>query len=167
MSWARDSLRAAGVVFALGLALAAGAESACTTHNCDSSSITVDAGTGHGDGTGKIIALGSGLAWESSDWATGPWLLLHGAETATFHMPPGYVIVGAPLQTMVSTGSDPSQSGTTATTASGQLDEFTSASGDGFSLTNQTCADYYYFVEIALAPAADASTDAALDAHAD
>jgi hypothetical protein len=138
-------------VGALALAPVA-ATPACTTHQCDGSSVSIT--------TGRMVDPDT---WESSA-VDEPWLDYPGERLYFIsypydvHRPPvsseAYVALGPTSNTT---------SGENWVEAAGNLAEFSYLSSAGFLVKNDTCARYYARFVVHFAPAADSGVDAGTD----
>jgi hypothetical protein len=153
---------AALLAAAAGGAAAAGA-AGCQTHACDASTTVVDGGTSVNGGNGELAMEGEGgpVVWESAP-LMGKWLDYPPSGTITFNFPKTFVNVIAPdagsteqcpygnyqVLPYVSTAQDQDASGATSTPASGQLAQITDACATGFSITNNTCSEYFLRVVV-------------------
>ena len=147
-------MRSALVLFLL---LAGGGLTGCQTHDCDSSSVVVDDSDGGGP---EPYNPGSGT-WASAP-GEGPWLDYPGGRTVTFKFPQAFRPANYTLQAWVSTDRSQGPGAGTSTLASGQLEEVTGVSPEGFSISNQSCAHYFLLVVVTTYPEGGA-TDAARD----
>jgi hypothetical protein len=157
------------------VASAAPATQGCYTHQCDSLTVTLGLGADGGVvGTGEMLSTGGSLVWESNPNVPpdgGTWLPFNGNQTYVFMLPydagipPGATV--ANYQAYVSATSDPEGN---SIVADGQLAEFSGLGTDaGFSVLNDTCANYFLRVTVTFAPpdAGGTSPGAGTDAGGD
>lgn len=172
---------AALLAIAAGGATAAGAAVAvagCQTHACDATTTVVDGGTDGGSGELQMASSSGGVVWESAS-QTGTWLDYPPSGTIAFTFPGEFQKILLPdagnpatstlhanyiIQPYVSTAQNQNGSGATSTLASGQLAQITDVSNTGFSITNNSCAEYFLRVvvvpETAYVPLDAAARDA-------
>jgi hypothetical protein len=146
--------------FLAGAFCAALSTAGCTTHQCDSTSVTLGADAG---GTGFWTSYCGGstgncqIIWSSSDTMNSSWTDYPGNATLTFTFPPlptlpagltpdfaditfgGYVAAGAPTADANTFNVTP---------ASGQLLESVSWSSSSISVLNATCQEYRLLLQV-------------------
>jgi hypothetical protein len=147
---------ALSALFACCAAASMVATPACSTHDCDSSTIAL--GSADAGGTGYWLPFDCDtttgtcwLTWYSSPTMNSGWTDFPGNATVTFTfpplppLPPGIVPDFAFLRfsASVAAGTPTSDDGFNVTSAAGQLDELTSWSSTSISVMNASCSEYW------------------------
>jgi hypothetical protein len=126
-----------GIAAIAGVIAAAGV-TGCQSNACTTPGVVVDDTDG-----GGVMLEGS---WASGP-PDGPWIMYSGGETLTFKYPAGFVATGLPTA-WASTAAYQDAGAGTFVIAAGQLAEFTSEATTSISVTNQSCANYYFYMEV-------------------
>jgi hypothetical protein len=125
----------------------------CTTHQCDPSTVTIEADAGN---AGLVHQEGDTFVWESST-LDGPWLDFPGERTYVFNFPEPFM--ARQPETVIAYVASDHNAQSNFVIASGQLAEF-SLAPNTLTVLNATCAEYFLRVVAYASPPDAGSRDA-------